>query len=149
MAITTSGLYLQNFVDQFDATQLGLDYATDVIKAALITDSATPDFDDATSYFTAGGQEKDNEVTGTGYTADGETLASKTLAVNTGVMEWLATDPTWTSSTITAMAAVILDSTEANRHLFCLLDFVTNVSTTSGTFTLDFPANGYIRIPNI
>ena len=149
MSITQSGLYLQNFVDQFDATQLGLDYATDTIHAALITDSATPDFADATAYFTAGGQEKDNEVSGTGYTADGAALSGKSMAVNTGVWEWNATDPTWSSSTITAMAAVIFDYTEANNHLFCLLDFTSNVSTTNGTFTLDFPSNGYIRIPTV
>lgn len=150
MAITQSGLYLQNFVDQFDATQLGLDYATDVIKAALITDTATPDFADATPYFTSGGPEFTNELgAGSGYTTGGETLGGKTMAVNTGVWEWNATDPTWTTSTLTAMAAVIYDSTEVNNHMFCLLDFVNNVSTTSGTFTLDFPANGYIRIPTV
>jgi hypothetical protein len=51
-----------------------INFASDTIKAALVTSSYTPDFT-AHDFF----DDVTNEVTGTGYTAGGATLASKTV----------------------------------------------------------------------
>jgi len=83
-----------------------IDWDTDTIKVALLTNSYTPD-QDAHNYLD---DVIANEVTGaTGYTAGGNTLANKTNSYNsaTNVIVLDADDTTWSSSTITARYAVI------------------------------------------
>lgn len=117
----------------------------DTIKVALVTSSYTPDqdshdfFDDVT-----------NEVSGTGYSAGGATLANKAVTQdntdNEGVFD--ADDASWASSTITARGAVIYKSTgtAATSPLICYIDFTTNYSSTAGTFTITWAAEGIINI---
>lgn len=152
MAITQSGLYPQTWIYSIDGgTANAMDYTNVATNCALILDAAAPLFTDTTPYFTAGGTEKDNEATGTGYVADGSALNGKTLTITgTGTLEMNATDHTWATSTIAnAMAAVIFDISNTNNDMICLLDFVTAVSSDGGTFTVDFPANGFVRIPEV
>ena len=76
-----------------------IDWDSDTIKVALLNNTYTADqdahdyFDDVSAY----------EVTGTGYTAGGLTLANKTNTYNsaTNVIVLDADDVTWASSTIT------------------------------------------------
>lgn len=117
---------------------------TDTIKISLHTSSYTPDidthefFDDVT-----------NEVTGTGYTAGGNTLSVTTSQDNTndkGVFD--ATDTSWTTATITARYAVIYKDTgtPSTSPLVCYLDFGSDFTSSGGTFLITFHADGIINI---
>lgn len=136
--------------NRFKYQQLGdtgvtpINLKTDTIKIALVTSSYTPNqdshdfFDDVT-----------NEITGTGYTAGGATLTVTTSQDDTdneGVFD--ATDATWSTSTLTAAGAVIYKSTgtPSTSPLICYLDFGGNVTSTAGTFTVTFAAEGIINI---
>ena len=117
-------------------------------KIALYTSSATMSAS-TTAYATT------NEVsaTGTGYTAAGNTLTNvdPTTSGTTALTDFA--DSTWSSSSITARGALIYNSSttagSANRAV-CALDFGADKTSTSGDFTIQFPAadasNAIIRI---
>jgi hypothetical protein len=124
-----------------------IDWDTDTIKVALLTNSYTPD-QDAHNYLD---DVIANEVTGVGYTAGGNTLASKTNSYNsaTNVIVLDADDTTWSSSTITARYAVIYDAspaTNATRPLIGYVDFGSDQSSSNGNFTITWDATGIVRI---
>ena len=58
-------------------------------------------------------------------------------------------DLSFTTATITAMGALIYNDTNSNKAV-CVLDFTSNKTSTSGTFTIQFPtadaSNAIIRI---
>lgn len=122
-----------------------IDFDTDTMKVALVTSSYTPDqdthdmFDDIT-----------NEVSGTGYTAGGATLANKTVTQdntdNEGVFD--ADDVTWSSSTITARGAVLYKSTgtASTSPLICYFDFTSDKISTSGNFVISWNAEGILNL---
>ena len=70
-----------------------VDFDTDTIKVALVSSSYTPD-QDAHDYFN---DVSTYEVSGTGYTAGGNTLGSKTATYDsaTNVIVLDAADTTW------------------------------------------------------
>ena len=109
------------------------DFTTDTFKIALYTSSAT--LGAATTVYSTS-----NEVTGTGYTAGGNTLAgtSITLSGTTAFVDF--TDTTWTSATITARGALIYNSCKADKAV-AVLDFGADKSSTAGNFTIQFPTN--------
>lgn len=123
----------------------GLDLDTNTLKIMLVTSAYTPNID--THEFRSS---VTNEVSGTGYTAGGATLASLSVTANTtsdaGVFD--AADVTWTSSTITARGAVIYKSTgnAATDTLLCYIDFGSDQSSSSGDFTIQFSANGILTL---
>lgn len=124
-----------------------VDWDTDTIKVALATSSYTPsqDADDYWNDVVA------NEVSGTGYTATGITLTTKTIGYTSGtnVIKLDADDVTWSSSTITARYAVIYDATpgtDATRPLLGYVDFGSNQSSSNGNFTITWDANGIFAI---
>ena len=138
MAITASGLYVTNFIDSFDTTQLAINLDLETHKVALFLDALAPNFSTDVTYSAT------NEVpNGGGYTTGGQVLTGTvfTEAV-TGSAVFDATDAAWASSTIAnAMAAVIYADALADQ-LIVLSDFVTAVSTTSGTLTVQWAAPG-------
>ena len=115
-------------------------------KIALYTSSATLSAS-TTAYATT------NEVSGTGYTAGGNTLTNvdPTTSGTTALTDFA--DTTWSSSSITARGALIYNSSttagSANRAV-AILDFGADKTSTSGDFTIQFPAadasNAIIRI---
>mgnify|MGYP003324331293 FL=1 len=115
-------------------------------KIALFTSSATMSAS-TTAYATT------NEVSGTGYTAGGNTLTNvdPTTSGTTALTDFA--DTTWSSSSITARGALIYNSSTtagtANRAV-AILDFGADKTSTSGDFTIQFPAadasNAIIRI---
>jgi hypothetical protein len=123
-----------------------VDFDSDTIKVALLTSSYTPD-QDAHDYFN---DVSTYEVSGTGYTAGGNTLASKTATYDSGtnVIVLDAADTTWSSSTITARYAVVYDSTgtAATSALIGYVDFGSDQSSTNGNFTITWDATGIVRI---
>jgi hypothetical protein len=79
------------------------------------------------------------EVTGTGYTAGGQTLTSNVVATDT-TNHWttaVLTPAVWTgSTTISATGAVIYDTTDGNR-IIAVDDFGATVASTGGTYTVN------------
>jgi len=128
MAIT------QCMVSSFKTDMLGgvQDLDTDVIKIALYTSAATLGAS-TTAYTTS------NEVVGTGYTAGGNTLTGATISLDgtTGICTFSTTF--WTTSSITARGALIYNSTTSNKAI-AVLDFGADKTSTSGAFTINFPA---------
>ena len=124
-----------------------IDWDTDTIKVALLSNAYTPD-QDAHNYLD---DVVANEVSGTGYTAGGNTLANKTNSYNssTNVITLDADDTTWSSSTITARYAVIYDAspaTNATKPLIGYVDFGSDQSSSNGNFTITWDATGIVRI---
>jgi hypothetical protein len=95
------------------------------------------------------------EVTGggtTGYTAGGTSLgATNTVTVDTANhLGWwdTTTDPSWTTSYITARYAVVYKThTQAtNALVVCCFDFGSDQTATNGTFTIQWSTAGLIRL---
>lgn len=103
-----------------------------VFKIALYTSSAT--LDATTTAYSA-----TNEVSGTGYTAGGNTLTNVTPTSSGTTAFTDFADTTWSNSTITARGALIYNSTQSDKAV-CVLDFGTDKTSTSGSFTIVFPA---------
>lgn len=114
----------------------------DTFKIALYTSSATLGAS-TTAYTTS------NEVTGTGYTAGGNTLTNVTPTSSGTTAFTDFADTTWSTATITARGALIYNSTESNKAV-CVLDFGSDKTSTAGNFTIVFPtadaSNAIIRI---
>jgi len=115
----------------------------DVFKLALYTSSAN--LDAATTVYSA-----TNEVGNSGtYTAGGGTLTNVT-PTSSGTTAFLDfADISFTSATITARGALIYNSSKSNRAV-AVLDFGSDKISTTGTFTVQFPAadasNAIVRI---
>ena len=100
-------------------------------KIALYTSSAT--LGASTTAYSA-----TNEVTGTGYTAGGNTLTSvsPTTSGTTAYVDFA--DTTWSNSTITANGALIYNANSANASTV-VLAFGSDKSSSNGDFTIVFP----------
>jgi len=122
---------------------LGLhDLDTDTIKIALYTSSASLGAS-TTAYSTS------NEVSGSGYTAGGATLANASVVTNSTSGCFDSDDPSWTSASFTARGALIYNDTESDLAI-AVLDFGGDFTVAGGTFKIVFPAqtasNAIIRI---
>lgn len=87
------------------------------------------------------------EVAGTGYTANGAILSGKTQTYSSvdNTLTIDANDISWTSSTITAGYAVIYDRASgipATMPLLFYVDFVTEKTSTNGTFSITWNSAG-------
>lgn len=110
------------------------DLAADTLKIALYTSSASLDAS-TTAYTTS------NEISGTGYSAGGETLTSTTVSTTGTTAFFDADDPTWTSASFTARGALIYNSTNGDKAI-AVLNFGGDFTVSSGTFRIVFPAAG-------
>jgi len=121
------------------------DFTSHTFKIALYTSSAT--LSAATTAYSA-----TNEVSGTGYTAGGNTLTVTGGAVSvSGTTAFVDfADSTWSTATITARGAVIYNSTAAGNPAVAVLDFGSDKTSTAGDFTVVFPtadaSNAIVRI---
>ena len=113
-------------------------------KLALYTNSAT--FNATTTAYTSA-----NEVSNSGsYSAGGGTLTNvtPTSSGTTGLTDFA--DLAFTSATITARGALIYNDTAAGDPTVAVLDFGADKTSTTGTFTIQFPtadaSNAIIRI---
>ena len=117
------------------------DLVADTIKIALFTNSASLGAS-TTAYSTS------NEISGTGYSAGGVTLASKVVTTTGTTAYFDAADPTWTGASFTARGALIYNSTNSDKAI-AVLDFGGDFTVSGGTFKIVFPAagsNAIIRI---
>jgi len=110
--------------------------AGDTFKLSLYTSSSTINNASTTIYTTS------DEVANSGsYTAGGGSLANQAVSTDgtTALVDF--DDLSFTSATITARYALIYNSTDSNKAV-CVLDFGTDQTSTSGTFTIQFPSAG-------
>lgn len=105
-----------------------------VFKLALYTSAAT--LSSATTVYTS-----TNEVANTGqYTTGGGTLTNISPVVSSGVAFIDFADISFTGVTLTAAGCLIYNTSSSNKAV-CVLDFGGDKSATSGTFTIQFPAD--------
>ena len=139
MAITTSVVCnvfktdVLKGVHNFTAAPTG-----NTFKLSMYTSSAT--LGKSTTSYTS-----DNEVSSpSGYTATGKGLVSSTPVLSTDTAVCDFADISFTSATISAQAAVIYNSSTVSglttNASVCVLDFGAVKTSTSGTFTITFPA---------
>ena len=111
------------------------DLDTDVLKVALYNANADVNLD-TTVYAST------NEVTGTGYTAGGNTLtgASVNLDTSNGIVYVSFNNAQWTNASFTCRGALIYNTSKSNKSV-AVLNFGNDKIVSSGTFTITFPAN--------
>lgn len=144
MAFPSSNWFRKLIEDALENTA-AIDLNADVMKCALFTDSITGtfNFDTNTAYNVSPWNA--NEVSGTGYTAGGATLATPGVAISSGVLAFDAADASWTTSTITARGGLVYDDTIADAALVAV-NFGADFSSTAGTFTVQWHASGIFTI---
>jgi hypothetical protein len=138
----TSGAYGTTIRDVWDATALDVDFDNDSFKEALYTDSITQNFDTDVSYSAT------NEVSGTGYSAGGATMAGESWTISSGVATFDAsTDTSWTGATISSIEGrIIYDDTLAGNNLIVATDFGSTFSVTAGTLTIQNNGSGIMTL---
>lgn len=136
-------MYYSAIKGQWDGTANSVfDLDTDTIKVSAHTNTYSPNqdthdfFDDVT-----------NEVTGTNYTAGGETLGTVTVTRSTGTVTFDAADVTWTqhaSGFSTARKFVVYRSTgtAGTSRLFSVVTADNDVGNVTGNLTLSWNASG-------
>ena len=108
----------------------------DTFKIALYTNSAAFRAN-TTAYTTA------NEVSNSGtYSAGGGILVSATPVASGVVAVCDFADISFTEATITAYGALIYNSSASGNPAVAVLDFTSAKTSTTGTFTISFPAPG-------
>jgi len=129
------------------------DIDADTLKIALYNDSGTPDqtvantltgYDQATSAWVSA-----NEVTATGWTAGGLTLASVTSAFSSTTYTLDAADKAGgAADTVTAAYGCLIfnDSIATFKDGICYLAFGGSNSVVAGTFTCQFNAAGLLTV---
>lgn len=111
--------------------------SANTFKVALYTASA--DINASTTVYST-----TNEVTGTGYTAGGNTLTISTSPTSGNNSSNIPTayisfaNTSWTSASFTARAALIYNSTQGNKSV-AVLDFGADKTVSNDTFQIIFP----------
>jgi hypothetical protein len=130
-----------------DLSKGAIDLDTDTFKLMLVTSAYTPTKTHAKR------SDITNEVTGTGYTAGGATLANVTVTQdNTNdLAKFDADDVSWATSTITARGAVLYKArggAASADELVKYFDFGSDQSSVGAAFTVQFNANGILQVKN-
>ena len=121
-----------------------LDFDTDTVFAMLVTSAYSPNIDNHTTR-----NNVTNEVTGVGYVAGGKEVTNLVVSQdnvdNEGVVD--GDDVTWTSSTITARAAVLYKrvGTAATDLLIAYVDFGENKVSSDGDYEIQWNSEGIIN----
>ncbi len=103
-------------------------------KLALYTSAAT--LNATTAVYTS-----TNEVANSGqYTAGGGTLTGQTTSLDNATAIVDFADLSFTGVTLSALGAVIYNTSFSTNAAICVLDFGAVKTATSGTFTIQFPA---------
>ena len=112
-------------------------FSANTFKIALYTADADLNAD-TTVYSTT------NEITGTGYTAGGNTLVvnptpTSGVGTNNLAVAYISFDNTsWTSASFTTRAALIYNTSQSNASV-AVLDFGADKTVSGTTFTIVFP----------
>lgn len=114
-------------------------------KLMLVSSGYTPNKDTHTKR-----SDVTNEVTGTGYTAGGATLAGNTITQdNTNdLAKWTANAVTFDPATLTARGAVLYrsrGSLASADELVKYFDFGSDKSSSAAPFTVEFSTDGILQ----
>ena len=133
MAITTNAI-CNSFKKQLMGGEHDFDSAGgDTFKLAMYVSTATLGAS-TTNYSSSG------EVTSpAGYSAGGKALVNQGVKVSSGVAITDFADLSFTGVTLTARGALIYNTSSSNAAV-AVLDFGSDKTATSGTFTIQFPA---------
>lgn len=123
-----------------------IDLDTDTFKVSLHTSSFSPNID-TLDYR----DDLTNEVSSSGYTAGGATLASLVVtAENSNDRgKWDAADASWSGVTLTARYAVVCKirgGAASADEVVGVYDFGSDITATAGTFTVQWHADGLLYI---
>src|SRR3990167_302124 len=132
-----SGIY-----NRFKANLLNkeVDLEADTIRVMLLNSSHS-----FTATHNTLSQVSANEISETGYTANVEALGTKAVT-KAATTKFDAADTEWTSASFTAAHAVIYDDTMTNDDLIASIDFGGDQTVTSGTFKIQWHADGIITL---
>ena len=123
------GLTTSFKVDMLNGKQ---NVASDTLKMSLYTAYATLD-QDTTAYTSA------NEISGTGYTAGGQTLSNVTINSGSNTVYVSFSNVVWDPAQFTTSGALIYNSTKSNASI-AVLDFGSDkIQTGNNTFTVILP----------
>ena len=147
MAITTNAI-CDSFKKELLQGKHDFDTSSDTYKLAMFTSSATLG-KSTTNYATA------NEVSSpSGYTAGGKALVNQGVKVSSSVAITDFADLSFVGVTLTARGALIYNTTtdggSGTTDAVAVLDFGGDKTSTSGTFTIQFPtadaSNAILRL---
>ena len=123
-----------------------IDHVNDDIKLALLDSNHTQDkdthefFDDVNA----------NEVSGTGYTAGGQSIANTSTAVDDTADDGTfdGDDVVWSNASITARYGVVYKDTGDNSTspIIGIFDFGQDFTAAAGDFTVSFNSDGIVVI---
>jgi hypothetical protein len=135
----------------------GIHLAADTYKILLLKVGATGTYDAAVTNVGTPGTGSPttsnvgtDEASGTGYTTGGVTMSGFTTS-SSGTTAWIdwTVDPSWAASSISAIGAVLYNSTQSNKAV-AVISFGGTITDTSGTFTITLPtadaSNAIIRL---
>lgn len=144
MAWTASGLYYVTFRDVFDPSAIAIDLTLTTHKVAMYNNTETPDFTSESAYAAT------NEVSGTAYSAGGKDLTGLAPAVSdagSATFKFDMGDISWASSSISnARGSKLYADALAGNNLIVAHNFGADFSTSNGTFTIQWHANGVFTI---
>ena len=112
------------------------DFVNDTINIALYEAGSGSPYDVNATVYSSGVA---NQVSGTGYTTNGNTLGSPVVANQTNVATLTFAQTQWTTATFGAAYGVIYNDTDGDK-LVVVLDFGGTKSCSNGTFTITFPS---------
>jgi len=136
----TAKLYGPAYLSLFNGE---INFTTGSVKAMLATSSYVPNRD--THRYKSS---VTNEAVGTGYTAGGKALTTKSISWNTSTHTLVldCDDIVWTTATVQARYLIFYvdTGTAATSPLICYVDFGADVTSTGGSFTAAIPAAGFL-----
>jgi len=135
MAITASGIHFISH-EKMLTNAAAIGYEVETNKLALVTDTHTPNFDTDETWTNT------NETSGGSWAAGGYTLVGTELTTSSGTTKFDATDVSQATSTVTSAMAGRLYADAVADEEFLVVDFVTAVTTVSGTLTITWNASG-------
>lgn len=121
-----------------------LDFDVDTVYAMLVTSAYSPNIDSHVNR-----DDVTNEVVGAGYTAGGKEVENLVVSQdntdNEGVVD--GDDVNWTSSTITARAAVLYKvvGSAATDLLIAYVDFAEDKISSDGDYEIQWNSEGIIN----
>lgn len=142
-------MYNKFKVGQLDGTAV-IDFDTDTIHVALVNSGyvANTSAQDVHDFFD---DVAVSEVTGSGYTAGGQALTTKSVTLDTagdrGYFD--ANDTVWSTSTITAYGAVLykrVGTTNSVSPVIGLIDFGGAQVSATGAFTITWSGAGILQL---
>ena len=103
---------------------------------ALYTSSAT--LNKSTTAYSSSNEI--SNTSGSAYTAKGKALTSVTPVLSTDTAVCDFADVSWTSASFTANGCLIFNDSHSTDASVCAIAFGSDKTVTSGTFTIQFPA---------